>query len=293
MHKKLMDIITKTKQDLTKRKQEVPFTVILNSFQDPPHPNPLPRGKREWERVKKMEKQNSSNKTSRTVRHEGLFAKAIQNPKKGSVAIIAEIKLASPSDQYLGLAQDIQSRAKAYEKAGVDCISVVTEKHFFKGDSSFVRLIKNTISLPVLQKDFIIDPYQVYEAKKAGADAVLLIALIVSQDNLISLVKTAQTIGLEVVVEINSKDDLEKAMATEPAMIAVNARNLDTFEVNVDGACELLKLIPDTIIQLGFSGVTGKAEAEKYKNAGVDGILIGTSLMRADNISEFIERVRV
>jgi indole-3-glycerol phosphate synthase len=221
------------------------------------------------------------------------FAKAIQNPKKGSVAIISEIKLASPSDQYLGVAQDIQSRTKVYEQAGVDCISVVTEKHFFKGDPSFVRIIKNTVSLPVLQKDFVVDQYQVHEAKKAGADAILLIAKIVSPKMLSELVKKTIELGMEPICEVQTEHELADALATDTNVIAVNARDLDTFEVDVDRACELLKMISNTFIKLGFSGVTGKAQAEKYKNAGVDGILIGTSLMKAGNISEFIGRIRV
>lgn len=221
-----------------------------------------------------------------------VFAQAIKNPKKGSVAIIAEVKLASPSESNLGIEADIPTRVKMYEKAGADCISVVTEKSFFQGNPSFVRLIKNTISLPVLQKDFIIDPYQVYEVKKAGADAILLIAKIVDAKRLISLVEVAKTIGLEVVVEINSQDDLKKAQATETNIIAVNARDLDTLEVDVDRACEILKMISNAFIKLGFSGVMSRAEVEQYKQAGADGILIGTSLMKTGNISEFIERIR-
>ena len=253
--KTIDEIVARTKEEIEKRKQKVPLEELKASIERQP------------------------------ARH---FMQAIQFPKKGSVAIIAEVKLASPSESNLGTADDISTRVKMYEQAGADCISVVTEKHFFRGDSEFVRLIKNTISLPVLQKDFILDPYQLHESKKAGDDAILLIARIVSKDDLISLVKTAQTIGLEVVVEANSKDGLEKALSTETKIVAVNARDLDTFNVDVDRACKLLKLIPDTFIKLGFSGVIDKTQVEKYKNAGADGVLIGTSLMKTDNIKNFL-----
>lgn len=221
------------------------------------------------------------------------FIKAIKNPKNGSIAIIAEIKLSSPTQSFPAAADEIPDRVKQYEQAGADCISVVTEKHFFKGDSAFVGQIKSIVSLPVLQKDFIIDPYQIYEAKIAGADAVLLIAKILSKHKLISLVDEAKRIGLEVVVEINNQDDLKKALITKTKIIAVNARSLDTFEVNIDKACTLLKKIPNLYIKLGFSGVSKKVDVEKYKNAGANGILIGTSLMKTKNIPQFLERIRI
>lgn len=260
MHHKLEEIIVKTREDLSKRKQHL----SLNELKD------------------LIDKQLSRP-----------FTKAIKNPKNGSIAFIGEVKLASPSEDDLGTSEDIQTRVRKYEQAGFDAISVVTEKHFFKGDCAFVGQIKSMVSLPILQKDFILDPYQLYEAKFAGADAILLIARILSAEELTFLVKGAKQIGIEPIVEVQSIEDLKKAQATETEIIAVNARDLDTFEVNIDKACALLREIANSYIRLGFSGVSERIDAKKYKNAGANGILIGTSLMKTRNISQFLERIKV
>ena len=260
MHNKLEDIVVKTREDLIKRKQQLPLDEL---------------------------KELIGKQLSR------LFIKAIKNPKNGSIAIIAEVKLASPSENNLGKSDDIRTRAREYEQAGVDAISVVTEKHFFKGNAAFVGQIKSIVSLPVLQKDFILDPYQLYEAKIAGADSILLIARILSGKELISLVKKTKQIDIAPIVEIQNIEDLKKVQVTETEIIAVNARDLDTFEVNVDNACALLSRIPNFYTRLGFSGISEKVDVEKYKNAGANGILIGTSLMRAKNISQFLERISI
>lgn len=257
---KIIDqIVGKTKKDLEKRKQYVPLGMLKKSINK--------------QRIRS-------------------FIKAIKNPKGGRLAIIAEIKFASPTESHLGSSDLLIDRVGQYKAAGSDAISIVTEKNFFKGDPAYISKIKEVSSLPVLQKDFIVDPYQVYEVKKAGADAILLIARIVSEEDLRLLTKEAQLIGLEVVVEVNSKDDLKRALSTEAKIIAVNARDLDTLEVDVDRACQFLKMIPDRFIKLGFSGVKNKDEVEKYKNAGADGVLIGTSLMKTDNIEAFIKNLR-
>lgn len=260
MHTKLEEILNRTKGDLVGRKKQASIEVLKKS-------------------VGKMSTKS--------------FIKAIKNPKNGSIAIIGEIKLASPSENNLGTSEDIQTRVRKYEQAGVDAISVVTEKHFFKGDAEFVGQIKSMVSLPVLQKDFILDPYQLYEAKIAGADAVLLIARLVNVDKLKIFSKLAQELGMESVVEVNSREDLIKAVKTSTKIIAVNARDLDIFEVNIDKACALLREIPSYYIRLGFSGVSGRIDAKKYKNAGANGILIGTSLMKTRNISQFLGRIKV
>lgn len=216
------------------------------------------------------------------------FRQAIDNPKRESLAIIAEIKLSSPTQPFLGKETEIIDRVQDYQNAGADAVSVITEKHFFGGDPSFVSKIKNIVPLPVLQKDFIIDPYQIYEAKIAGADAILLIAKILSAKDLILLVKIAQKLGLEPIVEINNIKELKNALKTSTKIVAVNARNLDTFVVNIDNACKLLKKIPNKYTKLGFSGISTKEDVQKYKNAGVDGILIGTNLMKAKNIKKYL-----
>ncbi|MBU0999795.1 indole-3-glycerol phosphate synthase TrpC [Patescibacteria group bacterium] len=261
MHNKLEDIIIKTREDLIRRKKQIPLS-----------------------KLKKL--------TGKHFNHlNRLFAKAIKNPKNGSIAIIAEIKLSSPSEKYFGSTENIQARAKEYEQAGTDAISVVTEKHFFKGNPAFVRQIKDAVSLPVLQKDFILDQYQLFEAKIAGADSILLIARILSEKDLVCLVGKTKQLGITPIVEIQNIEDLEKAQASKTEIIAVNARDLDNFKVSIDNACKLLHRVPNFYTKLGFSGVSKKVDVEKYKKAGAEGVLIGTSLMKAKNISQSFKEI--
>lgn len=260
MHSKLEEIINKTREDLEKRKKQLPL-----------------------EQLKKL----VGNMKVRS------FLNAIKNPKFGSIAIISEVKFASPTEESLGSPDELLSRVKEYEKAGTDAISTVTERHFFHGNPKFVAQIKQATSLPVLQKDFILDEYQIYEIAKDEADAILLIAKLLSEGQLTEFVRIAQSLGLEPVVEINDELDLKKTIATNTKIIAVNARDLTSFLVDVDRACHLLQKIPNQFVKLGFSGISSNKEVEKYKQAGADGVLIGTSLMKAKNIMEYIKGVRV
>jgi len=220
------------------------------------------------------------------------FLRAIKNPSEGDISIIAEIKLASPAEGKLGEEKELEEKVSLYEKGGADAISIVVDKTYFGGELEFIRRIKTAVSLPVLAKDFIIDPYQIYQMKAYGADAVLLIAKIVSFDKLARFVKLARELNMEPIVEVHNEKELPDAIQTETRIIAVNARNLDTFKIDVDMASRLLKLIPPKYVTLGFSGVKNCKDAKKYKNAGAKGILVGTSLMRAHNINGFIRRLK-
>lgn len=241
-----------------------------------------------------IEKEKPFNFTQdKHVRHDKTFLQAIENAfQMKGIAIIAEVKLASPTAGKLGTEKDVLSRVKAYEAAGADAISVVTEKHFFAGDVSFVTEIKKAVQIPVLQKDFVIDPYQIYEAKQVGADALLLIAKIVSPKELQHFVALCLVSGIEPVVEINDEQDLESALQTKTRIVAVNARNLETFAIDVTKACDLLTHIPKHYTRLGFSGVVSNKEITQYKNAGANGILVGTNLMKSANIQAFLGGLR-
>lgn len=282
MHNKLEEILKKTREDLEKRKKDVPFSVILN-----------PSTTFRVNSVKDLYSSASPTRPFSEGQNDSLFYQAILKPKYGSIAIIAEVKFASPTEKNLGSHEELLSRVKEYEKAGADAISTVTERHFFHGDPQFVRKIKQATDLPVLQKDFIMDEYQIYEIAKAGADAILLIAKLLTESELVEFVRLSQSLGLEPVVEINDELDLKKALKTNTKIIAVNARDLTSFIVDVDRACKLIQKIPGRFIKLGFSGVTTRLEVEKYKKAGAHGVLIGTSLMKAQKIADFLEGVRV
>lgn len=208
------------------------------------------------------------------------------------IALIAEVKFASPSHPHLGSHDDLLTRVAAYEAAGANAISLITEPEFFKGDITFIKQVKKKVLLPVLQKDFVVDAYQIYEAKMHQSDAILLIARLVDITTLKQFVSLAQELGIEPVVEINSEEDLKKAMQTTAEIIAVNARDLDTFVIDITAACALLKKIPQKFIKLGFSGITSSEEVAQYKNAGANAVLVGTSLMQAKDTKQFIRGLR-
>ena len=212
---------------------------------------------------------------------------------KAKMGLIAEVKFASPTNPSLGSVDELLERVKAYEEARADAISIITENHFFKGDSAFVTKVKKTVKLPVLQKDFVIDEKQIYQAKEIGSDALLLIARLVDKETLKNFVNLCFSLGIEPVVEINSKEDLEKAVKTKTNIIAVNARDLETFVVDIANACELMKKIPDKFIKLGFSGIYSAKEVAMYKRAGAKGVLVGTSLMKAKNVNRLIKNLQV
>ncbi len=221
------------------------------------------------------------------------FKQRILNPKIGGIGLITEVKLASPTTGKLGQKEDIPNRLLDYQTAGADAISVITEKKTFGGSLDLVTAIKKSASdLPILQKDFVIDDFQIEESYLLGADALLLIARIIDSNTLKKFVTVCRKKKLEPIVEICNLDDLTKAVNCKTEIIAVNARDLDTFEVNIDGACQLLKQVPAKFIKLGFPGIHSRVEVEKYKQAGVKAILVGTELMRTNNINKFIKELK-
>lgn len=221
------------------------------------------------------------------------FKQRILNPKIGDIGLIAEVKLASPTEGDLGEKVDILNRVQDYQNAGADAVSVITETKNFKGSLNLVTTVKRSIlDLPILQKDFIIDDFQIEEARKLGTDALLLIARIVNATQLKRFVKQCSEKGLEPVVEVCSLGELPNAINCGTEIIAVNARNLDTFEVDVDRACNILKRIPEKFIKIGFSGIHSRVEVEKYKKAGAKAVLVGTELMKTNNINVLIKELK-
>lgn len=220
------------------------------------------------------------------------FKKAILQPKVGKIALIAEVKLKSPSSGQLGGNFSIEKQVQDYEQGGADAISVVVDEEFFGGKMEMVRKAKNLTNLPVLCKEFIIDPIQVYAAKYFGADALLLIAKIVTPALLIKLVNLAEDLGLEPVVEVNNPAELKSALATSAFFIAVNARNLDNFAIDLKQAARLAKLIPSDRGFLGFSGVRSRKDILEFQKAGAKAVLVGTSLMKSADPANLIRRLK-
>ena len=205
---------------------------------------------------------------------------------------MAEIKIKSPVEGVLGKMEDIEKIAKEYQRGGADMISAVTEEKLFGGDLSIVKKIKKVTKLPALCKDFIREEKQLNYVKKAGADAVLLIAFLVDRQKLRSLYRYAGILGLEVVTEVDNEKNLMMAIEEKFPVIAVNARNLKDLSVDREKAVRLIKKIPENKISLAFSGVRDNDDVRNYLNAGAKGVLIGTSLMRAKNKIAFLRKIK-
>ncbi len=201
--------------------------------------------------------------------------------RNGPMALIAEIKQASPSAGIIHARADIPGIACAYQSAGACAISVLTEAHFFGGELSHLRQVRDVVSIPILQKDFIIDPFQIYEGRAAGADAVLLIAAMLDPEQLREFAGVAQSLGLVPLVEVHDEGDLEKISGLDFPLIGVNNRNLKTLGVDLETTFRLLDRIrPETVV-ISESGIKGREDVERLRKAGVKAILVGEVLMRA------------
>jgi indole-3-glycerol phosphate synthase len=211
--------------------------------------------------------------------------------KNGPMALIAEIKQASPSAGVIQERADIRRIAYAYQAGGACAISVLTEIHFFRGNLSHLRQVKGAVSLPVLQKDFIIDPFQIYEGRIAGADAVLLIAAILNPGQLREFVEWTGSLGLVPLVEVHDEEDLKKISGLDLPLIGINNRNLKTLAVNLETTFRLIGKIRQGAMVISESGIKNRQEVERLQEVGVKGILVGEVLMRAANPGQKIREL--
>lgn len=214
--------------------------------------------------------------------------------KDKGIGLIAEIKKASPSRGILRDDFNIQEIAEIYQKEKVNAISVLTEKDFFKGDLNYISLLKESTNLPLLQKDFFIDEYQIHYASYLGSDAILLIASILSKLQLSDFMSLAKELNMETLIEIHDENDLKKALPFKPEIIGINNRDLKTFKVDLKTTLKLAPLIPKkrgTLI-VSESGISSYEDvALLYKN-GVDAVLIGETFMKEKNISAKIRELK-
>ncbi|MDR6224496.1 indole-3-glycerol phosphate synthase TrpC [Desmospora profundinema] len=199
---------------------------------------------------------------------------------RAGLAVIAEVKPASPSKGVIREEVDPVKTAQGYEAGGAAAVSVLTDEPFFKGNKESLTRVRQAVNLPVLRKDFILDPLQVEESRFLGADAILLIAAMLTEEELISLRRAARHHGLEVLIEVHGEDELQRALAAEPDVLGINNRNLSTFETDLAVTERLRPRIPAGIPVIGESGVSSPADADRLRSAGVDGILVGEYLMR-------------
>ncbi|HEX4997159.1 MAG TPA: indole-3-glycerol phosphate synthase TrpC [Terriglobia bacterium] len=209
------------------------------------------------------------------------FAAALANPKK--VRLIAEIKKASPSKGVFRTAFDVEALARTYSAAGASAISVVTEEDFFQGSVEWISRVRKVSDLPVLRKDFVFEPYQVYETRAVGASAILLIASMLDSDEIASLAALARELSLDALVEVHDEAELDDALAAGAPIIGVNNRDLKTFAVDVETSVRLGAKIPDDRIFVVESGIHARADIDRLLGAGADAFLVGEHLLTSDN----------
>lgn len=200
------------------------------------------------------------------------------------IAVIAEIKRASPSKGIFRENFNPQDLAVLYEQAGAHAVSVITDSRFFMGEPGYISIVKNTINLPVLRKDFIIDEYQIYESRYLGADAVLLIAAVLDDKQLKGFYAAARELGMDCLVEVHSEGELYRVLETGAELVGINNRDLHTFKTDLSTTLELAGKVPPDRFLISESGISTRDDVEILKRAGVRGILIGEALVRADDI---------
>lgn len=201
---------------------------------------------------------------------------------KSGLSIIGEFKQASPSHGIMNSQVNLEDRIRMYN-ASVDAISVLTEEDYFKGSKDYLVKIREMTALPILRKDFIIDEYQVYEAKVIGADAILLIAAILSDAEFLKLYRLAGQLGLDVLCEVHDRAEMQRMLEFGVRIIGINNRNLKTFEVSLDTTKELAKMVPQGTILVSESGITKDEDVRVLKESNVHAFLIGTALMESEN----------
>lgn len=196
--------------------------------------------------------------------------------------IIAEFKRKSPSKGFINKDANVKEIVSGYEKFGASVVSVLTDEDFFGGSFDDLKQAKEALNIPVLRKDFIVDEYQVYETKSIGADLMLLIAECLTKDEVLHLAKTAKEIGLEVLLELHSEDQLEK-VNDYIDLIGINNRNLKTFEVDVEKSKQILKQLPKDLIKVAESGISNPETVKDLRESGFQAFLIGENFMKEDN----------
>jgi indole-3-glycerol phosphate synthase len=206
--------------------------------------------------------------------------------RNGGTGVIAEHKRRSPSKSTINQDLNVQDVAKGYENAGASAMSVLTDSKYFGGSLEDLLLARASVKMPLLRKEFIIDEYQILEAKAHGADMILLIAAILTRNQIKSFSELAQKLNLEVLLEVHNQEELEKSIMPSLNFIGVNNRNLKTFEVSTDISKQLSKQIPDDFIKVSESGISNTKIIQDLKKFGYQGFLIGENFMKTDNPGE-------
>lgn len=243
-------------------------------------------------RIEKAKKNISLNEmTMLAKKSESPFA--FENAlKQKDISFICEVKKASPSKGIIANDFPYIKIVKEYEKAGAAAISVLTEPDFFMGSVDYLKDIKQNVTIPVLQKDFIIDEYQIYEASAIGANAILLICAILSIAKVKKFIKIADSLGLSCLVEVHDEQEVKKAIEAGSRVIGVNNRNLKTFEVDINNSINLRGLVPKSIIFVSESGIKTANDINALREIGTNAVLIGETFMRSNHIKAELDILR-
>ena len=212
--------------------------------------------------------------------------------KKSGISFICECKKASPSKGLIAPDFPYLQIAKEYEKAGADCISVLTEPKWFLGSDEYLKEIASAVSIPCLRKDFTVDEYMVYEAKVLGASAVLLICAILSEEQIKKYIEICDELGLSALVEAHDDNEVQTALKAGARIIGVNNRNLKDFSVDTENSRRLRERIPGDVLFVSESGVQNAEDIKKLRQIGADAVLIGETLMRADDKKAKLDELR-
>jgi indole-3-glycerol phosphate synthase len=214
----------------------------------------------------------------------GFAARLRETAAAAKTAIIAEVKKGSPSKGVIRQDFDPLAIASIYGENGAACLSILTDAHFFMGDLAYIPAIRKIVNIPLLRKEFIFDPYQVFEARAAGADAILLIAAMLDLPALQDLSSQARELALDVLLEVHDEREMETALLTDCPLIGINNRNLRTFETSLTTTERLAPLVPPERLIVAESGINARKDIERLANAGAKAFLVGESLMREADI---------
>ena len=221
----------------------------------------------------------------------GFEAGLRRNIEAGRAGVIAEVKKASPSKGVLRADFQPAAIAESYEQGGASCLSVLTDRQFFQGAPAYLQQARAACALPVIRKDFIVDPYQVYEARAMGADAILLIVSALDHGLMAELEACAQELGMDVLVEVHDGDELTAALRLKTRLLGINNRNLRTFDVTLDTTMGLLPRIPAERLVVTESGILGTQDVKRMRDANVHAFLVGEAFMRAPDPGTELRRL--
>lgn len=216
------------------------------------------------------------------------FTRALLQHPRRAIGLIAEVKKASPSKGVIRADFDPVTLAEAYERAGADCLSVLTDQPYFQGSNEYLKTVRKQVALPILRKEFIVHESQIYEARAIGADAILLIAAALSTKQMKEFYQLAVDLGMDVLVEVHDREETERALELELPMIGINNRNLKTFVTDLQVTEDLMKYIPSTVAVVSESGIGSAGDVTYLQSVGARALLIGETFMRRSDVEQAV-----